>query len=119
MEDHNRALLAVLEQGRSGEVYNIGGNSERRNIDVVKAILSICDRSEALIRFVEDRPGHDRRYAVDGSKIERELGFVPTTSFEDGLAQTVEWYRSKLDWCENVRSGAYMLYYEKQYGKLH
>ena len=119
VEDHNRALLAVLEQGRSGEVYNIGGNSERRNIDVVKAILSICDRSEALIRFVEDRPGHDRRYAVDGSKIERELGFVPTTSFEDGLAQTVEWYRSKLDWCENVRSGAYMLYYEKQYGKLH
>lgn len=98
VEDHCEALLLVLEQGVSGEVYNIGGNSERRNLDVVKGILSALGKSESLIQFVEDRLGHDWRYAIDSSKMEREFGWNPTFDFEEGLLQTIEWYNQNQDW---------------------
>ncbi len=118
VEDHARAVLTVLESGRAGEVYNIGGNSERANIDVVKRILELTDRGEDLIRFVTDRPGHDRRYAIDGTKIAEQLGFRPKWTFEDGIAATVDWYRANREWTQRVRSGAYQDYYERQYGTL-
>jgi dTDP-glucose 4,6-dehydratase len=118
VEDHCRGLLAVAEHGRPGEVYNLGGNSERANIDVVRAILRLTGKGEDLIRFVKDRPGHDRRYAIDAGKAERELGFLPRWTFEDGLAATVEWYRRNRAWTEGVRSGAYRTYYRCQYGDL-
>ena len=98
VQDHCEALLLVLEQGVSGEVYNIGGNSERRNLDVVKGILRALGKSESLILFVEDRLGHDWRYAIDSSKMEREFGWKPTFDFEDGLLQTIEWYNQNQDW---------------------
>ncbi len=116
VEDHNRAVLAVLEHGRPGEVYNIGGESERENLTVVKEILQAVGAPESLIRFVADRPGHDRRYAIDPSKIKRELGWRPARRFEEGLAETVAWYRAHREWCDRVRSGAYQDYYERQYG---
>ncbi len=118
VEDHCRAIQLVLEKGKAGEVYNIGGNSERENLHVVRTVLSLLGRGEDLIRFVKDRPGHDRRYAIDGSKIERELGFVPEWNFEAGLEATVAWYREHESWIERVRSGAYRSYYEQQYGRL-
>lgn len=118
VEDHNRAVQLVLENGVAGEVYNIGGNSERQNIDVVRRILELCGRGEELIRYVTDRPGHDRRYAIDGSKIKTELGFEPAWSFEEGLDATVAWYRDNGAWVEHIKSGAYRSYYEKQYGEL-
>jgi dTDP-glucose 4,6-dehydratase len=116
VEDHAEALLTVFEQGRSGEVYCIGGGSERRNIDVVRAICRLLDElapaadgrpHESLIEFVEDRPGHDFRYAIDASKLERELGWRPRQTFESGLRSTVAWYVSNRTWWERVRSGAY------------
>ncbi|PIE22205.1 MAG: dTDP-glucose 4,6-dehydratase [Planctomycetota bacterium] len=116
VKDHNEAVLAVLEKGRVGEVYNIGGNSERENIQVVKRILELTGRDESLIQYVSDRPGHDRRYAIDASKIASELGFSPKHNFEEGLEETVAWYRANQNWCERVRSGAYRDYYETQYG---
>jgi len=116
VEDHCRAVRMVMDNGVPGEVYNIGGNSERENIHVVKKILELVGKGEDLIRYVDDRPGHDRRYAIDGSKIERELGFVPSRDFEKGLAETVAWYAANLTWCEHVRSGRYRQYYDKQYG---
>jgi dTDP-glucose 4,6-dehydratase len=117
VEDHNRAVLMVLEKGRAGEVYNIGGNSERQNIEVVHRILEALGKDESLIRFVKDRPGHDRRYAIDGTKIKEELGFEPRRSFEDGLLETVRWYQENQEWCDRVRSGAYQNYFEEQYGE--
>jgi len=116
VRDHNEAVYTVLMKGEPGEVYNIGGNSERQNIDVVKRILELTGRDESLIRYVTDRPGHDRRYAIDASKIEQQLGFRPSHNFEDGLEETVAWYRDNQDWCDRVRSGAYQDYYQKQYG---
>ena len=116
VDDHVRALLAVLERGRVGETYNIGGGAERRNIDVVRAICGLLDelaptsrgsRHGDLIEFVPDRPGHDLRYAIDASKIERELGWRATESFESGLRKTVMWYLANQQWCERVQSGAY------------
>lgn len=98
VQDHCEALLLVLEQGMSGEVYNIGGNSERRNLEVVKGILRALGKSESLIQFVEDRLGHDWRYAIDSSKMEREFGWKPTFDFEEGLLQTIEWYSQNQDW---------------------
>ena len=98
VQDHCDALLLVLEQGVSGEVYNIGGNSERRNLDVVKGILRALGKSESLIQFVEDRLGHDWRYAIDSSKMEREFGWKPTFDFEEGLLQTIEWYNQNQNW---------------------
>jgi dTDP-glucose 4,6-dehydratase len=108
----------VLEDGVAGEVYNLGGNAERSNIDVVRRLLELVGKGEELIRFVKDRPGHDQRYAIDGAKVERELGFTPNWTFEDGLAATVQWYRDNAEWTARVRSGAYQGYYEEQYGHL-
>jgi dTDP-glucose 4,6-dehydratase len=115
VEDHCEGLLLVLEKGRSGEVYNIGGGAERRNIDLVRGLLAILGKSEDLIRFVADRPGHDRRYAIDPSKIRGELGWRPAHTFEQGLAETVHWYLDHRPWWEHVKSGAYRTYFETQY----
>lgn len=114
--DHCRAIEAVLRKGSSGEIYNIGGNSERENIQVVRSLLASLDKPESLIHYVTDRPGHDRRYAIDASKIEVELGWTPQVVFEDGLAQTVQWYLDHGDWLEQVRSGEYLAYYDRLYG---
>jgi dTDP-glucose 4,6-dehydratase len=116
VEDHCRGLLAALEGGRSGEVYNFGGHSERHNIDIVKEVLLLLGKPASLIRFVKDRPGHDRRYAIDSTKAERELGWRPNHRFEEGLAATVAWYRDRRSWWERILSGEYRAYYERQYG---
>ena len=107
VRDHCRGIGAALRRGKAGEVYNFGGKSERFNIDVTRALLELCGKTEDLIRHVTDRPGHDRRYAVDCTRAEAELGWRPTVSFEQGLAETVAWYRSNGPWVERVRSGAY------------
>ena len=117
VEDHCQALLLALEKGRSGEVYNIGGGTQLPNLDLVRRILQLLGKPESLIRFVEDRPGHDRRYAIDASKAARELGWTPAHSLEKGLEETVLWYRQNRSWWERVRSGAYRGYYDTQYGK--
>ena len=105
--DHCRAVDLILRNGTPGEVYNIGGHNERRNIDVVKAILGQLGKPESLISYVKDRPGHDLRYAIDPSKISRELGWLPETKFEDGLRQTIQWYQDNRAWWGNVLSGKY------------
>ncbi len=124
VEDHCRAIRTVLESGVPGETYNIGGAAERSNIDVVKAICALLDRlspragrHEQLIRFVTDRPGHDRRYAMDSSKLSRELGWSPRESFETGLERTVRWYLEHMDWVRGVRSGDYQHWIEKNYSE--
>lgn len=106
VEDNCRAIALVVEKGKPGEIYNIGGGEEKRNIDVVKAILRILGKPEGLITFVKDRPGHDRRYALDTGKIRREMGWQPTVSFEEGLTQTVKWYFENRSWWERNRAGA-------------
>ena len=116
VEDHCRAIELILENGRVGEVYNVGGHHEKQNIEVVKTILHALGKSEELIAFVIGRPSHDRRYAIDPSKIHRELGWLPQTSFEDGIQTTVEWYLQNRSWWEHIRSGDYRRYYEQQYG---
>jgi len=113
--DHCQALVLALEKGRAGEVYNIGGGAEMRNIDIVKRVLHLLNKPEELIRFVKDRPGHDRRYAIDASKAKAELGWSPAHTFEQGLAETVRWYVDNRSWWKDVISGAYRDYYEKQY----
>jgi len=105
--DHCRAIDLILRQGTPGEIYNIGGHNERKNIDVVKAILKALGKPESLINYVTDRAGHDLRYAIDPTKITNELGWVPETQFEDGLSMTVEWYKNNRSWWENVLSGEY------------
>lgn len=116
VEDHCRAIERILENGRVGEIYNVGGHNEKQNIEVVKTILHTLGKSEELITFVRDRPGHDRRYAIDPSKIHQELGWLPQTSFDDGIRKTVDWYLKHRAWWEHIRSGDYRGYYEKQYG---
>jgi dTDP-glucose 4,6-dehydratase len=106
--DHCRGVDAALRRGRPGEIYNFGGRSERYNLQVTRAVLSLCDKPETLIRHVTDRPGHDRRYAVNCGKAEAELGWRPTITFDEGLAQTVAWYRTNAHWVERIRSGAYV-----------
>lgn len=106
--DHCRGVDAALRRGRSGEIYNFGGRSERYNLQVTRAVLSLCDKPETLIRHVTDRPGHDRRYAVNCDKAEAELDWRPTITFDEGLAQTVAWYRTNAHWVERIRSGAYV-----------
>ncbi len=115
VDDHCQALLLALEKGRPGEVYNIGGGAERKNIEIVKGILSLLGKPESLIKYVKDRPGHDRRYAIDPSKIKAELGWAPAHTFEQGLADTVRWFADNSSWWERVTSGAYRQYFESQY----
>lgn len=115
VRDHCAALDAVLQRGRPGEVYNIGGGSELRNIDLVKRLLAELRKPETLITFVKDRPGHDRRYAIDASKIERELGWKPAVGFDGGIRQTVQWYLANESWRRGVETGAYREYYRKMY----
>ncbi|MGI6384568.1 MAG: dTDP-glucose 4,6-dehydratase [bacterium] len=116
VEDHCRGIAAALHQGRSGEVYNFGGASERSNILIVKSILSLLGKPESLISYVRDRPGHDRRYAIDFDKAVRELNWRPETELDEGLRCTVAWYLDNRDWWERVRSGAYQDYYDRMYG---
>ncbi|MBL8899431.1 MAG: dTDP-glucose 4,6-dehydratase [Planctomycetes bacterium] len=115
VEDHCTAILRVLEAGAPGEVYNIGGNNEMPNIDIVRRVLRELGKSESLIEYVKDRPGHDRRYAIDASKIERELGWRPQWTFEQALPLTVQWYLANREWWQRVKSGAYQEYYRQQY----
>jgi dTDP-glucose 4,6-dehydratase len=114
--DHCSAVDTVMRKGRSGEVYNIGGASERCNIDIVRYVLSRLDKPESLIRFVKDRPGHDRRYAMDASKLQRELGWKPLVTLEEGLNQTISWYIEHEMWWQRIKSGEYLSFYEKWYG---
>ena len=116
VDDHCRAILSVLEKGRSGGVYNIGARNERRNIDVIRSVLEMVGKPQSLITFVKDRPGHDRRYAIDPSLIEMELGWRPLETWETGLQKTIRWYQENAQWLERARSGAYRDYYRNQYG---
>jgi dTDP-glucose 4,6-dehydratase len=116
VEDHCAALVAVAEKGRAGEVYNIGSSAEKPNIEVVERILAQLGKPRTLIRYVEDRLGHDRRYAIDSTKLRNELGWKPTFPFEEGLGATVSWYLDNRRWWERVRSGAYLEYYQAAYG---
>jgi dTDP-glucose 4,6-dehydratase len=116
VDDHCRAIWAVYEKGRSGEAYNIGARNEQENINVVKAILDSLGKSHDLIKYVTDRLGHDRRYAIDATKVETELGWKPQVTWEDGLAATIKWYQENQAWVEHVRSGEYKEYYKTMYG---
>lgn len=115
VKDHCKAIDLILENGRLGEVYNIGGHNERTNLEVVKTVLKILGKSESLIKFVKDRPGHDMRYAIDPTKIKNELGWYPETTFEDGIEKTVKWYLENRQWWENIINGDYVKYYERMY----
>jgi dTDP-glucose 4,6-dehydratase len=116
VEDHCRGLLAAFEQGAAGEVYNFGASCERQNIDIVKQVLALVRKPASLITYVKDRPGHDRRYAIDSRKAKAKLGWAPRHVFEEGLAATVRWYVEHQPWWERIISGEYVRYYEKQYG---
>jgi dTDP-glucose 4,6-dehydratase len=113
--DHNKAVDLVFEKGKSGEVYNIGANNEMPNIDIIKLILQILGKPETLIHYVKDRPGHDRRYAIDASKIENELGWKPSFNFETAIDYTIKWYLENQKWWERIISGDYQKYYSIQY----
>ena len=116
VEDHCRAIDLVIRKGREGEVYNIGGHNEMRNIDIVKLICRELGKPESLITFVADRKGHDMRYAIDPTKIHEELGWLPETRFEDGIKKTIRWYLENRPWWEEIISGEYTQYYERMYG---
>ena len=118
VEDHCRGLLKVLERGAMGEIYNLGGECEKTNLEIVEAILDRLDAPRSLITYVKDRPGHDRRYAMDISKVKEELGWTPIVDFEEGISTTIEWYKANRDWWERILSGEYMRYYEEHYGGL-
>ncbi len=117
VEDHCAAIDLVMRLGREGEVYNIGGHNEKTNIDVVKTILAELDKPESLIAFVTDRPGHDRRYAIDPAKIHRELGWLPQTDFADGIRRTVRWYLEHRKWWGDILAGEYQDYYRRMYDR--
>jgi dTDP-glucose 4,6-dehydratase len=124
--DHCEAILAVLEKGRVGETYNVGGNNEKQNIEVVQTICDLLDEKvgrlpggeprRSLIHFVKDRPGHDRRYAIDASKLKEELGWEPSVTFEEGIRRTIEWFLEHPEWVDSVIDGSYREYYQKMYG---
>ena len=116
VEDHCRALLLVLEKGTPGEVYNVGGGNEWPNIEIVKLILGALGKPDSLIKYVSDRPGHDRRYAIDFTLIERELGWRPRVNFAQGIKETINWYVKNKSWWGRIKSGEYQKYYEKMYG---
>ncbi len=113
--DHNKAIEKVLEKGQIGRVYNIGADREMKNIDIVKLILNSLGESDDLIEYVKDRPGHDRRYAIDSSRIENELGWKPEHNFEEAIAETIEWYKNNEEWWKRILSGEYQEYYKLQY----
>ena len=117
VRDHCEAIALVLHEAKPGSIYNIGGDHDVPNIDIVRLILQILGKPESLITYVKDRPGHDRRYAMDSSLIRKDLGWTPNHSFEDALHETVEWYLSNRTWWERIRSGEYRQYYERIYGK--
>lgn len=113
--DHCSAIDVVLHNGNPGEIYNIGGNNEKANIDIIKIIIKKLHKSEKLIRYVKDRPGHDRRYAIDNTKISTQLGWIPVYSFDIGIQETIDWYLCNRDWINNIVSGEYIKYYENMY----
>ncbi len=115
--DHCTAIDLVLHNGKIGEVYNIGGNNEKPNIEIVKLILKFLGKDESYIEYVKDRPGHDRRYAIDSSKIQKELGWKPKYTFEKGIYETIQWYLDNKNWWKRIKSGEYTEYYEKMYIK--
>lgn len=115
VEDHCRAIALVLDQGKVGCVYNVGADSEKTNLDVVTSILDILGKPHSLIKYVKDRPGHDRRYAIDNTRVRTELGFQVTRDFRTGLGETVEWYDRNRPWWQRIRTGEYLEYYEKMY----
>ena len=116
VEDHCRAIDLILQKGRVGEVYNVGGHNEMKNIDIVKLICKVLGKPESLIHHVTDRKGHDRRYAIDPTKIHEELGWLPETKFADGIKKTIQWYLDHEDWWQPIISGEYQQYYQKMYG---
>ncbi len=115
VEDHCQAIDLVLHKGKNGEVYNVGGNNEHTNIDIVRTILKALDKPESLIKYVTDRPGHDRRYAIDATKLCEELGWSPKYNFDTGIEQTIKWYLENQDWWKNIISGEYQEYFKNQY----
>lgn len=117
VKDHCTAIFTVLQKGKIGEVYNIGGNNEKANIEIVKLIINALGKSENLITYVKDRPGHDRRYAIDNSKITNKLGWTPSYTFEQGIKETVQWFIDNQEWMKNIVSGDYMKYYDNMYIK--
>jgi dTDP-glucose 4,6-dehydratase len=118
VRDHCSAIWLVFCEGRIGEVYNVGGNSEKPNIEIVKRLLSALNKPDSLIKYVKDRPGHDLRYAIDSTKIEHELGWKPEMNFEEGMNDTIKWYIENRSWADRVRSGEYQKYYQNQYGEI-
>ena len=115
VEDHCSAIDLIIHKGKVGEVYNIGGHNEKTNLEVVKIILQELGKSEDLIKYVTDRPGHDMRYAIDPTKIHKELGWLPATKFNDGIKKTIKWYLDNKAWWQNILNGQYQEYYEKHY----
>jgi dTDP-glucose 4,6-dehydratase len=118
VSDHCTAIDTVLHKGVDGEVYNIGGNNEKANIDLVKLIIKTIGKSEKLIKYVKDRPGHDRRYAIDNTKVTTQLGWRPRYTFEQGMKETIEWYLKNTEWVEDIVSGDYIKYYERMYSNV-
>ena len=116
VEDHCKAIDLILHKGREGEVYNVGGHNERKNIDIVRLICKALGKSESLITYVADRKGHDMRYAIDPTKIHNELGWLPETKFEDGIQKTIQWYLNNKSWWQEIVSGEYRNYYHRMYG---
>lgn len=116
VEDHCRAIDLILRKGRVGEVYNVGGHNEMKNIDIVTLICRELGKDESLIQHVTDRKGHDRRYAIDPTKIHDELGWLPETKFADGIKKTIAWYLENKDWWQPIVSGEYQTYYQEMYG---
>lgn len=118
VKDHCTGIDTVLHKGKIGEVYNIGGNNEKANIEIVKLIIENLGKSEEMIKYVQDRPGHDRRYAIDNTKITTELGWSPSYTFEQGIKETIEWYLNNQEWMESIVSGEYMNYYKDMYSQI-